>query len=81
MLVLKHWMDPNTEPGGQKADGILQTFWGLSSLEEDERLQSAKQLITALQQSQVATTVVSRDGNMQIHFLACYPSPSFNFAG
>lgn len=53
-------MDSNTtateleqDPGDQKTCGILQTFWGLSSLEEEERLRSAKQLIIALQQSQV----------------------------
>ena len=37
----------------ENSSGILQTFWGLSSLEEDDQLQSAKQLITSLQESQV----------------------------
>ncbi len=49
-------MDSISLETGNQADsggGILQTFWGLSSLEEEEQLQSAKQLITSLQKSQV----------------------------
>ena len=38
---------------------LLQTFWNLSSLEEGERLQAAKELITLLEEHQVPTIPAS----------------------
>ena len=47
-------MEADTGPVGQGSSNILQTFWGLSSLEEHEQLSAAKQLITSLNKAQVS---------------------------
>ena len=39
--------------GGGSSSNLLQTFWGLSSLEEQERLQSARELLSTLRERQV----------------------------
>lgn len=46
-------MESNTGPVEQGSSNILQTFWGLSSLEEQEQLSAAKQLIVSLNEAQV----------------------------
>ena len=44
----------NGEGWGDEASGnLLQTFWDLSSLEEQKRLQAAKTLISGLRECQV----------------------------
>ena len=44
----------NGEGWGDEASGnLLQTFWDLSSLEEQKRLQAAKKLVCGLRECQV----------------------------
>jgi len=39
--------------GDGSSSNLLQTFWGLSSLEEQERLQAARELLSNLRERQV----------------------------
>ena len=39
--------------GGEASGNLLQTFWDLSSLEEQKRLQAAKKLVSGLRECQV----------------------------
>ncbi len=41
------------EPGATEGSNLLQTFWGLSSLDEEERLGAARDLLLALTAQQV----------------------------
>ena len=46
------------EAWGDEASGnLLQTFWDLSSLEEQKRLQAAKKLVSGLRECQVRIKV------------------------
>ena len=40
----------------EKAD-VLQSFWGLSSLDEEKRVESSRELITALLKKQVGNAI------------------------